>query len=471
MIGVEQNLMKQKTVNKAITWRGIGLHTGESVTVTVSPAEENFGIKFRSQSDEGTLIKADIKNVSSTHRSTNIKTGNTEIMTIEHLMAALYAADVSNAEIIVDGRELPILDGSAAPYFDALVSNVVEQEAEATVFAPNTAFSFIDEQTGAEYTVVPSDELTIEVIIDYTQQEVGQKYASYSESTSFKKELSTARTFVFTHEVIHLAKAGYIKGGSIENAMVLRSDNATDAQFMDALRELGKDNPDDIIQKVNQGVSLKYDNEPARHKLLDLYGDLALLGSRLKAKIIARRPGHTGNVAFTKKLKEVQILQSKLQTIPQYDPNVEPIYNTEQIKGMLPHRYPFLMVDKIIELSETHVVGVKNITFNENFFMGHFPGNSVFPGVLQMEALAQTGGILALSGVETPSNWDTYFVKMDAVKFKRKVVPGDTLILKMELLAPIRRGMVQMRGTTYVGNQIASEGDLTAQIVDRTKLR
>jgi UDP-3-O-[3-hydroxymyristoyl] N-acetylglucosamine deacetylase/3-hydroxyacyl-[acyl-carrier-protein] dehydratase len=463
--------MKQKTVKKAISWQGTGLHTGEPVSVTVAPADENFGIKFRIASGEGGLIKADIKNVSSTHRSTNIKSGDIEIMTIEHLMAAMYAAEVSNAEVIVDGRELPILDGSSAVYFDELISNIVDQEGDVSIFSPSEAFSFIDEQSGAEYTVVPSEELTIEVIIDYSQQEIGQKYASYAESENFKSELSSARTFVFTHEVIHLAKAGYIKGGSIENAMVLRSDNATDAQFMEALKELGKDNPADIIKKVNNGVNLKYDNEPARHKLLDLYGDLALLGSRLKAKIIARKPGHTGNVAFTKKLKEIQIRQSKLESIPQYDPNATPVYDTEQVKSMLPHRYPFMMVDKIIELSDTHVVGVKNITFNENFFMGHFPGNSVFPGVLQMEALAQTGGILALSKVETPSNWDTYFVKMDAVKFKRKVVPGDTLILKMELLAPIRRGMVQMRGTTYVGNQIASEGDLTAQIVDRTKLK
>lgn len=460
----------QKTLSSTLMWNGVGLHTGEECSITLRPSGINTGIRFISAADGGSVI-GEVKSVSSTHRCTNLKNGPVEIMTVEHLMAAFHAAGITNVDVEVTGKEIPILDGSAEPFYSVLIKNIREQEAEALLFKPKTAFSFTDGLSGSAYTLIPSDVLSIEVIIDYNQSEVGEKYASFNELQDFAEEIGSARTFVFTHEVIHLANLGYIKGGSIDNALVLRSDNATEEQLREALEVLGKSNPDEIIEKINQGVRLKYDNELARHKLLDLYGDLALLGHRLKAKIIAHRPGHTGNVAFARKLKELLNQEQIMEGVPHYDPNVEPLYNIEQIKAMLPHRYPFLLVDKIIEMTDKYVVGIKNITFNENFFMGHFPGNSIFPGVLQMEALAQTGGILALSTVEMPSDWDTYFLKMDNVKFKKKVVPGDTLILKMELLAPIRRGIVQMRGTTYVGHHLASEGDLTAQIVDRTKLK
>ncbi len=462
--------MKHKTIKDAISWKGVGLHLGVPCKVTLKPADLGHGIKIiRTDLAEADAIKCDVKYVTDTNRRTTLSNGKYSIETVEHLLAALYAHNVSNALIEVDGPEVPILDGSAKEFSEGILSLLLDQDGDQEVFELSHTINYTHADSGAEYIAIPADEWSVETILEY-DQDIGDRHSSYVSSVDFNTQIAPARTYVFTDEVIQLAEAGLIKGGNIDNAVVIKSDNAAGLDFKKALEQLDLDNPDEVLKTVEDGQELHFRNELSRHKLLDLIGDIALIGAPIKAKIIAKKPGHTANIAFGKILKEAYLQHKKKASIPVYIPSKEPIFDTEKIKSYLPHRYPFLMVDKIIELSDTKVVGIKNITFNENFFMGHFPGNSVFPGVLQMEALAQTGGILALNTVENPSNWDTYFLKMDNVKFKRKVLPGDTLILKMVLSAPIRRGIVQMKGSTYVGDQLASEGDLTAQIVDRTKL-
>ena len=461
--------MKQHTIKKAVTIIGIGLHTGKPVKMTMKPAPVNHGYKFQRVDLETTpIISADVGKVISTNRGTTLKSGDAQVSTVEHTLSALSGCSVDNVLIEIDGPETPIIDGSALEFVQKIEeAGLEEQDADREYFEITEPISYRDEVTGTELLALPSDHFEVTTMIDFNSNVLGHQYASLKDIRDYKDQIASSRTFVFFHELDQLLNQNLIKGGNLENAIVI-VDRLVGQEELDAMaKRLGR--PSIKVEKegVLNTTKLYYENEPARHKLLDVLGDLALVGKPIKGKIVATKPGHTANIEFAKILKKRFLEQRKLKGKPKYDPASEPICNVTEILSYLPHRYPFVLVDKIIELSERHVVGIKNVTFNEHFFQGHFPNNPVFPGVLQMEALAQTGGILALNTVEDPENWDTYFLKIDNCKFKNKVVPGDTLILKMELIAPIRRGICQMQGTAYVGNKIVSEGELTAQIIRR----
>lgn len=461
--------MNQHTIKESVSIKGVGLHTGKEVNMTFRPAPVNHGYKFqRVDLEDKPILRAEVNQVTSTNRGTTISKGDLQVNTVEHVLSALLGLSIDNILVEIDGPEVPIMDGSASSFVKALESSgLEEQDAEREYFEVLEPISYIDPDTGSEIMALPSEDFQVTTLIDFNSEILGQQYASLHDINDFSKEIAPCRTFVFLHELNGLANQNLIKGGDLDNAIVI-VDKLMNQAELDALAKK-LDKPSIKVEKegILNTTDLYFSNEPARHKLLDVIGDIALLGKPIKGKIVATKPGHTANVEFTKILKKKYTEQKKLKGKPKYDPNQAPVYDTMQVASMLPHRYPFLLVDKIIEVSDNHVVGVKNITFNEQLFQGHFPNNPIFPGVLQMEALAQTGGILALSKQEDPGNWDTYFLKIDNAKFKNMVVPGDTLILKMELMGPIRRGIVQMYGTAYVGNKIASEGELTAQIVKR----
>ena len=462
--------INQRTISKPVSLTGIGLHTGKNVTVTFHPAPVNHGYKFRRLDLENQpKINAHISRVVSTKRGTTLASGDVEVHTVEHILSALSGMQIDNVLIDLDGPEIPILDGSAIQFINALKSAGIEDlEEEREYFEVKEPIVYHDAETGTELMLLPSDDFEIITMIDFNSEILGQQYATYSAGADYDREIAPCRTFVFLHELETLFDQGLIKGGDLDNAIVI-ADRVMDQETLDELaKKLNK--PSIKVEKegILNTTKLHFSNEPARHKLLDIIGDIALLGRPIKGKIIATKPGHASNIEFTKLLKKKYQELRKLKGKPHYDPDQVPLFDSVQIAEWLPHRYPFLLVDKIIELSEKHVVGIKSVTFNENFFQGHFPNNPVMPAVLQIEALAQTGGILALSTVEDPGNWDTYFIKIENARFKQKVVPGDTLILKMELMAPIRRGICQMYATAYVGNKIVSEGELTAQIVKRS---
>jgi UDP-3-O-[3-hydroxymyristoyl] N-acetylglucosamine deacetylase/3-hydroxyacyl-[acyl-carrier-protein] dehydratase len=463
-------MAKQHTIQQSVAVHGVGLHTGKQVTLTFQPATENHGIKFQRVDLVGQpLIGAEVSRVTSTQRGTTIQSGEAQVSTVEHVLAALAGLGVDNVLLEIDGPEVPIMDGSALPFVQALRQAGIQAQAEEReYFEVQEPIFFRDEQSDTEMMALPAEKFEVTTLIDFNSEVLGQQYAELHHITDFEKEIAPCRTFVFLHELEYLFKQNLIKGGDLDNAIVI-VDRVVSQEELDQLAQLlGKPSVKVEKEGILNTIQLHYRNEPARHKLLDVLGDISLLGMPIKGKIVATKPGHRTNVEFTKVLKKRYQEHRKLKGKPRYNPDEEPLFNTVQIAEWLPHRHPFLLIDKIIELTQNHVVGVKNVTFDEYFFPGHFPNNPVMPGVLQIEAMAQTGGILALSTVPDPGNWDTYFLKIENAKFKHKVIPGDTILLKMELLAPIRRGIVQMQGTAYVGNKIVSEAELTAQIVKRS---
>ncbi|SHF13747.1 3-hydroxyacyl-[acyl-carrier-protein] dehydratase /UDP-3-O-[3-hydroxymyristoyl] N-acetylglucosamine deacetylase [Chryseobacterium takakiae] len=455
----------QKTLQQEVTLSGIGLHTGKEVKLTMKPAKENTGFVFVRTDLEGhPQVEADVNYVVATERGTTLEKLGVKITTCEHLLAALVGCDIDNAILEMDASEPPILDGSSKYFVEAIESvGVVEQNIAREYLVVKEVLTYSDPATGSEITIIPSDTYEVTTMVDFGTKVLGTQNATLKNISEFKDEISSARTFSFLHELEMLLDHGLIKGGDISNAIVYVDKDLTPETTEKLKKAFGKDNvsirPNGILDNLN----LNYPNEAARHKLLDVIGDLALAGVKIKGKVIANKPGHYVNTQFAKKLNRQWKLQKK-KNVPDFDLTKEPVFDINGIMRLMPHRPPFLLIDKILELSDSHVVGLKNVTMNEPFFVGHFPKEPVMPGVLQVEALAQTGGILVLASVPDPENYSTYFIKIDKVKFKRKVVPGDTIIFKIELIEPIRRGIVHMQGYGYVGDAVAVEAELMAQV-------
>lgn len=464
---------KQRTLLDAVSFTGVGLHTGEKVTLQVLPAPDNHGYVFqRIDLDGEPTIKADCDLVVATDRGTTLEQNGARVYTTEHILAALYGCQVDNALIKIDGPEIPIMDGSAEIFvaeFDRV--GYQEQTAEREYLILEENIPWEDVEKGIEFLAVPDVHHRVTVMVDYNSPVLGTQHASMYNLSEFRKQISICRTFVFLRELEFLAKNNLIKGGDLDNAIVLVEREDVDPEELKKLAILlGKEDLDIRVEGIGvlNSTKLKFENEPARHKLLDILGDLALVGKPIKAHILAARPGHSGNVRFAKVLKEY--MKAKLKEPKKFDLSVEPLYNINDIERMLPHRFPFLMVDKIMEIGEETIIGVKNITMNEPIFTGHFPGNPVFPGVLQIEAMAQVGGIFALSKVEDPHLYSTYFMKIDNVKFKQKVIPGDTIVFELKLISPMRRGLVNMGGIGYVNGKPVVEAEMLAQVIkDRTE--
>ena len=459
---------KQRTIKAPVSVSGVGLHTGVNVVMTFKPAPDDHGYKFMRTDLEGNpIVEADANYVTNTQRGTVLEKKGVKVFTTEHALAALYSLEVDNVLIEMTGPEPPIMDGSSKDFIEAIESvGVIEQETDRDYFVIKEVVSFVNPETGSEIIAMPDDGFSITTMVDFGTKILGTQNATLKSLKHFKDEFSNCRTFSFLHELEQLINEGLIKGGDLNNAIIYVDKQISD-ETLDNLKKIFK--KENVAVKPNgilDNLTLHYPNEAAKHKTLDVIGDLALIGKRIKGKIIANKPGHFVNTQFAKKISKM-IKIEKRNKVPTFDLNAEPLLGVTEIMELLPHRPPFLLVDKILELTETHVVGLKNVTMNEPFFTGHFPGAPVMPGVLQVEAMAQAGGILILNTVENPQDYLTYFIKIDKVKFKQMVLPGDTLVFRLELLSPIRRGICHMQGYAYANNKLVMEAELMAQIAKK----